>query len=128
MPAEGLPVASERAEGEGRRAGLKRKAAEITRSAGENFALLTTRATDQIQSQGRGSRDSRAWTIPAAGVRGDEHPTGAVRSCEQRVRSATQRGSLAAAAAAAVGEGSLLEDSDRLLALVQLVQRLPRVA
>ena len=45
MPAEGLPVASERAGGESRRAGLKRKASEITRSAAEDFALLTTRTT-----------------------------------------------------------------------------------
>ena len=43
MPMEGLPVASERAGGTGRRAGLKRKAGEITRSAAEDFALLTTR-------------------------------------------------------------------------------------
>ena len=45
MPMEGLPVASERAGGTGRRAGLKRKAGEITRSAAEDFALLTTRMT-----------------------------------------------------------------------------------
>ncbi len=43
MPREGLPVASERAGGESRRTGLKRKAGEITRSAAEDFALLTTR-------------------------------------------------------------------------------------
>jgi hypothetical protein len=43
MPLEGLPVASERAGGESRRTGLKRKAWEITRSAAEDFALLTTR-------------------------------------------------------------------------------------
>ena len=42
MPKAGLPVASERAGGDGRRAGLKRKAGEITRSAPEDFALLTT--------------------------------------------------------------------------------------
>ena len=42
MPLEGLPVASERAGGESRRTGLKRKAGEITRSAAEDFALLTT--------------------------------------------------------------------------------------
>ena len=42
MPQEGLPVASERAGGEGRRAGLKRKAVEITRFAAEDFALLTS--------------------------------------------------------------------------------------
>jgi hypothetical protein len=40
MPPEGLPVASERAGGESRRLGLKRKAGEITRSAAEDFALL----------------------------------------------------------------------------------------
>ena len=45
VPQEGLPVASERAGGEGRRAGLKRRAAEITRSAAEDFALLTTRTS-----------------------------------------------------------------------------------
>jgi hypothetical protein len=45
MPAEGMSVASERAEGESRRIGLKRKAAEITRSAAEDFALLTARTT-----------------------------------------------------------------------------------
>jgi hypothetical protein len=38
MPREGLPVVSERAVGEGRRAGLKREAGEFTRS-----ALPTTR-------------------------------------------------------------------------------------
>ncbi len=43
MPPEGLPVASERAGGESRRHGLKRKAGEITRSAAEDFALLTAR-------------------------------------------------------------------------------------
>ncbi len=43
MPLEGLPVASERAGGESRRTGLKRKAGEITRSAAEDFGLLTTR-------------------------------------------------------------------------------------
>ena len=42
MPTDDLPVASERAGGESRRSGLKRKAAEITRSAAEDFALLTT--------------------------------------------------------------------------------------
>ena len=45
MPQGGLPVASERAGGDGRCAGLKRKAAEITRSAAEDFALLTTRTS-----------------------------------------------------------------------------------
>ena len=35
----GLPVASDRAGGDGRRTGLKRKAGEVT----EDFALLTTR-------------------------------------------------------------------------------------
>jgi hypothetical protein len=45
MPQEGLPLASVRAGGEGRRAGLKRRAAEITRSAAEDFALLTTRTS-----------------------------------------------------------------------------------
>jgi hypothetical protein len=45
MLQEGLPVVSERAVGEGRRAGLKRRAAEITRSAAEDFALLTTRTS-----------------------------------------------------------------------------------
>ncbi len=43
MPPKGLPVASERAGGESRRTGLKRKVGEITRSAAEDFALLTTR-------------------------------------------------------------------------------------
>ncbi len=43
MLLEGLPVASERAGGESRHTGLKRKAGEITRSAAEDFALLTTR-------------------------------------------------------------------------------------
>jgi hypothetical protein len=43
MPPGGLPVASERAGCESRRTGLKRKAGEITRSAAEDFALLTTR-------------------------------------------------------------------------------------
>ncbi len=45
MPPEGLPLASERAGGESslRRLGLKRKAGEITRSATEDFALLTAR-------------------------------------------------------------------------------------
>jgi hypothetical protein len=43
MPPEGLPVASEQAGGESRRLGLKRKAGEITRSAAEDFALLTAR-------------------------------------------------------------------------------------
>ncbi len=43
MPPEGLPVASERSGGESRRLGLKRKAGEITRSAAEDFALLTAR-------------------------------------------------------------------------------------
>ena len=42
MPTDDLPVASERAGGESRRTGLKRKAAEITESAAEDFALLTT--------------------------------------------------------------------------------------
>ena len=45
MPPGGLPVASERAGGESRRTGLKRKAGEITRSAAEDFALLTTRTS-----------------------------------------------------------------------------------
>jgi hypothetical protein len=43
MPLEGLPIASERAGGESKRLGLKRKAEEITRSAAEDFALLTAR-------------------------------------------------------------------------------------
>ncbi len=43
MPLEGLPVASEWADGESRRTGLKRKAEDIARSAAEDFALLTTR-------------------------------------------------------------------------------------
>jgi hypothetical protein len=47
MPTKDMPVASERAGGESRRAGLKRKAAEITRSAAEDFALLTTRTTSE---------------------------------------------------------------------------------
>ncbi len=42
MPLGGLPVASERAGGDGRRAGLKRKAEEITRSAAEDFTLPNT--------------------------------------------------------------------------------------
>ncbi len=45
MPQAGLPVASERTGGDGRRAGLKRKAGGITRSAAEDFALLTTRTS-----------------------------------------------------------------------------------
>jgi hypothetical protein len=45
MPQAGLPVASERACGDSRRAGLKRKAEEITRSAAEDFALVTTRTS-----------------------------------------------------------------------------------
>jgi hypothetical protein len=45
MPSGGMPVASERAGGESRRTGLKRKAGEITRSAAEDFALLTTRTS-----------------------------------------------------------------------------------
>ena len=45
MPPGGMPVASERAGGESRRTGLKRKAGEITRSAAEDFALLTTRTS-----------------------------------------------------------------------------------
>ena len=55
MPPEGLPVASERAGGESRCLGLKRKAGEITRSAAEDFALLVRalhqRATLQNFSQ-----------------------------------------------------------------------------
>ncbi len=43
MPQAGLPVASKRAGGDGRRAGFKRKAGEITRSAAEDFSLHTTR-------------------------------------------------------------------------------------
>jgi hypothetical protein len=43
MPSEGLPVARGRAGGESRRLGLKRKAGEITRSAAEDFELLTAR-------------------------------------------------------------------------------------
>ena len=45
MPPGGLPVASERAGGEFRRTELKRKAGEISRSAAEDFALLTTRTS-----------------------------------------------------------------------------------
>ena len=45
MPPGCMPVASERAGGESRRTGLKRKAGEITRSAAEDFALLTTRTS-----------------------------------------------------------------------------------
>jgi hypothetical protein len=45
MPPGGLPVASERAGGESRRTELKRKAGEITRSAAEDFSLLTTRTS-----------------------------------------------------------------------------------
>ena len=45
LPPGGMPVASERAGGESRRTGLKRKAGEITRSAAEDFALLTTRTS-----------------------------------------------------------------------------------
>ncbi len=40
IPADGLPVASERAGGESRRSGLKKKAAKNTRSAAEAFELL----------------------------------------------------------------------------------------
>ncbi len=45
MPPEGLPVASKRAGGESRLGclGLKQKAGKITRSAAEDFALLTAR-------------------------------------------------------------------------------------
>jgi hypothetical protein len=43
MPPKGLPVASERAGGESRCLGLKRKAGKITKSAAEDFALLTAR-------------------------------------------------------------------------------------
>ncbi len=46
----GLPVASKRAGGDGRRAGLKRKAGEMTRSAAEDFALLTTRTSSMRYS------------------------------------------------------------------------------
>ena len=42
-PPEVLPVASERAGGESRSLGLKRKAGEITRSVAKDFALLTAR-------------------------------------------------------------------------------------
>ncbi len=45
MPLGGMPVASERAGGESRCTGLKQKAGEITRSAAEDFALLTTRTS-----------------------------------------------------------------------------------
>ena len=45
MPHAGLPIASKRAGGGGRRAGLKRKAGVMTRSAAEDFALLTTRTS-----------------------------------------------------------------------------------
>jgi len=45
MPPGGLPVTSERAGGEFRRTELKRKAGEISRSAAEDFALLTTRTS-----------------------------------------------------------------------------------
>ena len=45
MPTGGMPVESERAGGESRRTGLKRKAGEIPRSAAEDFALLTTRTS-----------------------------------------------------------------------------------
>ena len=51
MPLEGLHVASERAGGESRRTGLKRKAGEITRSAAEDFALLTTRTASSQRSE-----------------------------------------------------------------------------
>ncbi len=43
MHPEGLPVASEWAGGESKCLGFKRKAGEITRSAAEDFALLTAR-------------------------------------------------------------------------------------
>ena len=43
MPQEGLPVASERAGGESRSTGLKRKAGEIIRSAAEDLCCSTTR-------------------------------------------------------------------------------------
>ena len=45
MPQAGLPEASERAGGDGRSAVLKRKAGDITKSAAEDFALLTTRTS-----------------------------------------------------------------------------------
>jgi hypothetical protein len=45
-PAE-WEISSERAGGESRRIGNKRKAAEITRSAAEDFALLTSRTTSE---------------------------------------------------------------------------------
>ncbi len=45
MPPGGLPVSSERAGGESRRTELKRKVGEITRSAAEDFALLTIRTS-----------------------------------------------------------------------------------
>ncbi len=54
MPPEGLPVASERVGGEGRRLELKRKAGEITRSAAEylrcSLRALHQQATLQIFS------------------------------------------------------------------------------
>ena len=40
-------ISSERAGGESRRIGNKRKAADITRSASEDFALLTSRTTSE---------------------------------------------------------------------------------
>ena len=46
MPKIVDPV-SERAGGEARRTGLKRKAAEISRSAAEDFALLTCRTSSE---------------------------------------------------------------------------------
>jgi hypothetical protein len=42
---EGLHVGSERTGGDSRLSRLKRKAEEITRSAAEDFALLTTRTS-----------------------------------------------------------------------------------
>ena len=48
--ADSMDPASERAGGESRRTGLKRKAADITRSVAEDFALLTSRTTSESQA------------------------------------------------------------------------------
>ena len=47
MTSTRMDPASERAGGEARRAGLKRKAVEISRSAAEDFALLTSRTVSE---------------------------------------------------------------------------------
>ncbi len=51
MPEQGLPVSSERAGGEIRRSGPRRKAAENTLSAAEDFAFLTTHSTQTVSAR-----------------------------------------------------------------------------